>query len=95
VETESPEGAWLMKQVVRRGGHQTFWVWFTDSATRDLRLSVDEKMKRLGCLLEWYSSQLLAVDADSEDRARAIKEALLDEERQGLLECVSSRTQSS
>ena len=53
----------VFKKVVRPSGHCTFRVWFGECRNPTARDDVLAEMQRLGSPVEWYSENLLAVDA--------------------------------
>ena len=75
------EKAYVMKDVVRPSGRWTFRVWLGESP--EDRLGVEAEMFALGTLTEWFSPNLLAVDAETETLAQRLADALADGERRG------------
>ncbi len=77
VET-SPTGGrqYMVSRVVRPSGRHVLRVWFGDS--RHPSSDVVERLAARGALLEWSSSNLLAVDAQDEEMAASVF-ALLEE----------------
>ena len=59
-------------EVKKRSGHFTFRVWFGDSKDPTIREQVMRETERLGCLFEWYSTNLLAISAPTHDLAGII-----------------------
>ena len=58
----------ILTEVVERSGNWTVRVWFGE---------VDAgRRKEMGCLMEWYSEYLLAINADSDKTAKDIVEHL-------------------
>jgi hypothetical protein len=53
----------LLKKVVIPSGHYTFRVWFGECRGATARDDVLAEMQRLGSPVEWYSENLLAIDA--------------------------------
>lgn len=87
VETGTVMGQpYMVQRVVKRSGHWTLRAWFQDSVYPDARIEIPEVLTRLGCLLEWGSDDLLAIDASSDDQARAVVELLSEVEEKGYLE---------
>jgi hypothetical protein len=69
---------YVVSRVTKRSGHYAYRVWFgTSSAPAAARRDVVSHIQRLGCRIEFYSENLLAIDAD----ARAAREivAFLEE----------------
>ncbi len=83
-------GKYLVSQVVKRSGHQTYWIWFSDLANEEIRNNVYERIKQTGCYLEGYSRKLLAFDAESSVQSTAALATLSNEIQQGILECVTN-----
>jgi hypothetical protein len=75
VETDSN---WDLVRVVERSGRYVFRVWFGESYQP--REPLARQLVELGGLLEWSSTNLLAVDAADEVRARAIAGFLAEQE---------------
>jgi len=63
-------------RVLKRSGHSTFRAWFGDLSNPTSREEVLHELNRLGCLMEWHSQDLLAVDAASDSQAQAVKNVL-------------------
>jgi hypothetical protein len=86
VETASEgEARYVIKQVIRPSGHYSFRVWFGSSPAQDLREDVVKAAAQFGCLLEWSSDNLLAIDASSVDQAQGIADYLTQQEQRGSL----------
>src|SRR4051812_18841200 len=62
----SPAGGrkYVVKEVVKASGHYAFRVWLGESNTP--RGDIADELESLGSLLEWSSSNLVAVDAVDE-----------------------------
>lgn len=94
VETGPSEGRYyVVRRVVNPSGHYTFRAWFHDSNARD---EVPRELALLGCLMEWrfVSSNLLAIDAASDDQAQAAADLLWRSEQLGHLEYETGRTKA-
>jgi hypothetical protein len=83
-EVKTDSEFWII-EVSKPSGHFTFRVWFGDSTDSAIREDVLQIIKKSECSPEWYSNNLLAVDAPSEDHAKLIADFLYLKERQGLL----------
>ncbi len=74
----------ILTEVVQRSGNWTVGVWFgeVDLARRkELELSMIYKIiKEMGCLMEWYSEYLLAINADTDQATNDIVEFLKEKE---------------
>ncbi len=86
VET-SAEGQmqYVVQRVIKPSGHYTFRVWFGNSSDNNARNEVPQEIARLGCLLEWSSINLLAIDATSDRQAEAVAALLYQKEKLGQL----------
>lgn len=81
-QVETDEYA-VIRDVILPSGHFTFRVWFGDERPEDeLKESRDHVLRRvseqLGCLVEWYSEHLLAIDAPDEDKAQQVANFLFE-----------------
>jgi hypothetical protein len=85
------ERRYVVQQVVKQSGHYTFRVWFLADTVRD---EVTGELARLGCLTEWRwpSSNLLAVDAASDEQAQEVADFLYQKEQLGHLAYETGRT---
>jgi len=94
VETVSENGKrYVVKRVTKQSGHYTFRVWFGDSPYAMAKEEVLVRVKdQLNCLVEWYSQNLLAVDAPTEELAQAIADCLDEKVQLGLLVFETGRT---
>jgi hypothetical protein len=92
VETEA-EGEFqhMISRVVKPSGHSTFRVWFGETASPTIREEVTKDISDLNCLMEWYSTNLLGVDAPSDNHAQALANYLHQKE----LIYETGRTQST
>jgi len=72
-------------EVTKKSGHFTFRVWFGDSKSTTIRDDVIEKAKELLCPFEWYSCNLMAIDAPTDGFAKKISNYLQEKEDSGLL----------
>jgi len=72
-----------------------FRAWFGGSTKPDSRNEVIQFAAQLGCLTEWSSTNLLAVDADTEVQAQAIADYLSEREEDGSLVFETGRTTCS
>lgn len=90
VDTDSVE--YLIKRVLKSSGRYTFRVWFGDSDHAGARDEVIEHVREIGCDLEWYSENLLAVDAADDGLAQRVADFLQERERLGHLVFETGRT---
>jgi hypothetical protein len=58
-----------------------------------VRADVLAEVKQLGCLIEWFSDQLLAVDADSDAIAVQVAQMLEARTERGELDYETGRTE--
>lgn len=85
VVTTSPAGdrKYVVDKVIQPSGRYVFRVWFGESfQPRD---EVANDLEGLGCLIEWSSPNLLAVDAVDHAHAQQIADFLAEHERAGQL----------
>jgi hypothetical protein len=84
VATGPREGRrYVVERVVRPSGRYVFRVWLGESFHP--RQEIAAELEQLGALLEWSSVNLLAVDADNDERAQAIADHLQAREQEGAL----------
>lgn len=83
---------YLIQKVTNRSGHYTFRVWFGDSPIPNIQDQVSSEIRRLGCLIEWYSENLLGIDADSDIQAQAVADYLWQKHQLGHLVYETGRT---
>ncbi len=74
---------YVVHQVVRPSGRYVFRVWFGESFHP--REAVAEALEALGALVEWSSVNLLAVDAENDERAQGVADYLDTREKRGEL----------
>ncbi len=92
VETTRREGRDLVvERVAKPSGHATYRVWFQDPAMRG---DLAGEIRDAGCLTEWRSltSNLLAIDAPSQDLARRLAGLLAAREKEGGIVYETGRT---
>ena len=93
VETAPEWGQqYMVQQVVKSSGRYTFRVWFGSSSEPTARTSVPLEVSQLGCLMEFSSENLLAVDAATAVQARSVADLLLHREHLGHLVFETGRT---
>ena len=80
VETDE---AYLVKRVVEWSGRFPFRIWFGESFHP--RGEIAEELHAMGALLEWSSTNLLAVDAADDPLAQRIADVLHGHEQRGRL----------
>jgi len=90
--TLTNENHGLIDKVIRRSNHQTYWIWFNNLANDTICVEVQKKITAIGCLFEWYSNTLLAVNVVSASQANLLLDTVIDETKSGFLECVSSKS---
>ncbi len=85
VVVTSPSGdhKYVVKGVVKPSGRHVFRVWFGESFQP--REEIAQELRGLGSLIEWSSSNLLAVDAVDEEHAQLVADFLAERERLGQL----------
>ena len=76
---------------MQASSHITFRVWFGNSDSLSIRDEVVREVQNQGCLLEWYSRNLLGISANSEESARNISGYLLELENTGALSYETGR----
>jgi hypothetical protein len=87
------DGAPLVEEVVSRAGHHTFRAWFGKAFFPVVREQVIADITALpGCLFEWYGTNLLAIDADSDEAANRVAAFLDSAESRGQLRYETGRT---
>jgi hypothetical protein len=64
--------AYVVSEVARHGGHCTYRIWFGDSENPAVRENVMERATELGCLVESFSQNIPAIDADGTEMAEAL-----------------------
>lgn len=82
---------YVVQRVVQPSGHYTFRVYFKDRSRPTLRGEVLDEMERLGCLVEWSSEDMLAIDAPP-DIAQTVADFLYERHLLGYLEYETGRT---
>lgn len=87
VETASELGSsYIVQRVIERSGHWTLRVWFGDAKPGEEILGeVLSEIHQLGCPMEFYSANLLAISAPTEEQAIALTEVLSRREHLGHL----------
>lgn len=86
VET-SPRGGmrYNLQRVVKPSTHYTFRVWFGQATDPMIRQEVASEARQLGCLFEWFSSNLMALDAPDHALAQRLASFLQGEQDRGQL----------
>ena len=79
-----------LERVVERSGRYVFRVWFGESFHP--RETVADELAQLGALLEWSSTNLLAVDAVDRRHAQTIADHLDEHEHAGRLRFDTGRS---
>ena len=75
------DGRYIFRRVVIPSGRYCFRAWFGRCSTRDCRDEVIQFAAQLDCLFEWSSTNLLAIDSDSEVKAQALADFLFQREK--------------
>jgi len=93
VETSADEGKqYIVRSIVKQSGHFTFHVWFGKADIPSMREHVMQNLTELGCEFEWYSHNLLGVDARNEELAQHLADYLYGLEKAGTLAYETGRT---
>lgn len=88
------EGRNVVEGVVETHGHHTFRVWFGDAATAaSSREELLARVESSHCLHEWFSDNLLAIDAPDDATAVALANYLLECEEAGRFQYETGRTE--
>jgi hypothetical protein len=82
-EVETDEN-YRIKAVIKPSGHYTYRVWFGESNEPNIRDTLVEELEQKGCLLEWYSNNLLAISCSEQD-AQMIADILFEKQNNGLI----------
>ncbi len=69
-----------ISEVIQPSGHYTFRVWFGDSSVPNIRETVVSDVTKMECQIEWYSENLLAIDASSILTAQPLADYLQEKE---------------
>jgi hypothetical protein len=94
VETASEWGMqYVMQRVIKPSGHYTFRVWFGNSSEQTIQPQVLKEINVIGCLMEYYSTNLLGVDATSDSQAQEVANLLFRHQQLGHLVYETGRTQ--
>ena len=83
---------YVVARVATTCGHSTFRAWFGDSTHPGAGDEVVQELQEQGYELEWYSKNLLAIDASDDDRAQQLADMLMARERLGHLVYETGRT---
>ncbi len=70
------EKQYILRTVIKQSGHYTFRAWFGRSDVPDAREEVLRKVSELGCLYEWYSHNLVGMDAADSQTAQQLADFL-------------------
>jgi hypothetical protein len=89
VETD-PE--YVIRSVVKPSGGYTFRAWFGDSSYAAARDEVVDVLRDLGSELEWYSENLLAIDARDDQQAQRVADFLHERQALGHITYETGRT---
>ena len=91
-EVETDSEGYVIERVLKPSGGYTFRAWFGDSSEAGARDEVIEALRELGSEFEWYSENLLAIDAADDARAQAVADFLQEREQLGHLAFETGRT---
>ena len=92
VQVSLDEDSYMIQGVVWKSGHYTFRAWFGNSSNPRASEEVVSKRREFGYLYEWYSNNLLGIDAPSEERAEEISGYLASMEQLSSLSYETGRT---
>jgi hypothetical protein len=67
---------YVIDQVLLPSSHYTFRVWFGNAGERAARAEVSDFLAQMGCLVEWWSHDLLAIDVLTDESAQRIADYL-------------------
>jgi hypothetical protein len=91
VET-APHPDYTVQRVVRASGRYTFRAWFGGPGDPGQREEAISALTALASEAEWYSENLLALDAVDGVRAQALADLLAEHESRGALTYETGRT---
>lgn len=80
----------VLANVVEKAGRYVFRVWLGETVN-PWREEVLEELSRLGCLTEFYSQNVIAVDAQDEPQAQTLANLLAGFSSRGILEYETGR----
>lgn len=86
---------YVVQRVVKRSNHYTFRLLFDHSADLTTREKVLTEVERLGCVTEWYSQNLLGIDAPTYSHAETAANFLWQQEQLGILAYETGQTKSN
>jgi hypothetical protein len=81
---------YVVERVVKPSGRYVFRVWFGESFHP--RNPIAARLKQLGALIEWSSTNLLAVDVEDGERAQVVADYFHARERKGELTYETGRS---
>jgi|GEM_PF-922724 len=84
-DLKSGEGLYIINQVKKSLGHSTFRAWFGGTGNPSTKTEVYQEIEKLGCLMEWHPSELLAIDAETKIQAKEVFKLLHLREQKGEL----------
>jgi hypothetical protein len=70
---------YVVTEVETPSGRYVFRAWFGESSYP--RTEIEETLKAMGCLVEWSSRNLLAVDATDDAHAQTVADFLADQQK--------------
>jgi hypothetical protein len=85
----------MVQRVVKPSGHWTLRVWFGGSKQPEVISPVLSEIQQIGCLMEFYSDDLLGISAPSIEHAQALIQMLSYREQQGELTYETGWTNSN
>lgn len=86
VETAPRDGRrYILARVLRPSGRFVFRAWFGSSTVAGAREELIGELTKAGRIFEWYSDNLLAIDAPDDAAAQALADLLAAREETGAL----------
>ena len=85
------EKPYVINGVLKKSGRFTFRAWLS-GASDQAKVDLVKRLLERGCLTEWYSSNLLAIDAATELLAQEVGAFLALSQERGYLEFETGRT---
>ncbi len=71
----------MITEIIKHSTHKTFRIWLGASKSSQIRDEVIRVITDLSCSIEWYSDNLLAVDASDDEKAQIIANWLYQKEQ--------------
>lgn len=89
--TDAPGAMFLVSGVRELSGRFVFRAWF-GSVPGHPHHEIASDLAKLGALMEWASTNLLAIDAPNEEHAQRIADYLAEQQKAGLLTYETGRS---